>query len=196
MAYDEFDFGIERTFEQLDWQTQISFPTRPVVNVSWYLARAFCAWARRNWRPPCEGVIDLPTADEWEIAARRDTDREFPWGDDEPGMGDAAAAAYAWNGADKLGGPTPVGAFPRGHTPEGIWDMVGNVFEWCASRRGGRYNFDYPIDVSDRSPFGYVIYRGGSWCRDLVLPLGRRADDSPRAARDDTGFRVVCRPAR
>jgi formylglycine-generating enzyme required for sulfatase activity len=124
------------------WRAQVRCPTRPIVHVNWYVARAFCAWAQRHWCLPFDGVVDLPTATEWQIAARRDTDRVYPWGNDEPGP-------YAWVNDDRgilhhaayrgrqraltpnnlrpvesfqdapRTPPTPVSAQPRWHTPEG-----------------------------------------------------------------------------
>ncbi len=115
---------------------------QPVVNISWHEARRFCGWAQQRWALPCDGLIDLPTSTEWETAARRASDRTFPWGDSDPSKGDDAAAPYNWY----LPSPTPVGAFPRGHTPEGLWDMAGNVYEWCATIHSVGRDIDVRID--------------------------------------------------
>jgi iron(II)-dependent oxidoreductase len=184
------------------WRAQARWPTRPIVNVTWHAARAFCAWAQHNWRLPCAGTIDLPTSAEWEIAARRDTDRVYPWGDHDPGAGNDAAAAYAWQAVSagvvrSCTSATPVGAFPRGHSPEGIWDLGGNVFEWCASLHGGTVDHDIPIDgaVAGDRP-GEMVYRGGCWFRSAdAMRVVRRGDGDPWRYADTLGFRVVCRPA-
>jgi formylglycine-generating enzyme required for sulfatase activity len=184
------------------WRAQARHPTRPIVDVSWYVARAFCRWAQRYWQLPCDGVIDLPTSAEWEIAARRHTNRIYPWGNEPPGEGDSAAAAYVWK-VEKLGnGATPVGAFPRGHTPEGLWEMAGNVHEWCASLHAGPAgnssagDRDLPINHGDPLPAEEMVYRGGSWRRDAaMLAVAYRGDSPPSIVSDYVGFRVICRPS-
>jgi serine/threonine-protein kinase len=112
------------------WDEQLQYPNRPVVNVSWYEAAAYCAWAG----------VRLPTDEEWERAARGAEGREYPWGNEEP---DPNRANYD---EGKVGAPTPVGLYPKGATPEGIMDMAGNVWEWTAdwydedrSVRGGSW---------------------------------------------------------
>ncbi|TMQ17684.1 MAG: TIR domain-containing protein [Deltaproteobacteria bacterium] len=176
------------------WLAQARSPSRPIVEVNWYVARAFCAWAQLHWCLPCNGVIDLPTATEWEIAARRNTDRLCPWGDASPHTGERAAAIYIRDNA--FVGTTPVGAFPRGHTPEGIWDMAGNVFEWCASRFPGAVEDDLRIGGDGDIGSGEVVYRGGSWARGPdALAISYRGDHPPGLFRSDVGFRVICRPA-
>jgi formylglycine-generating enzyme required for sulfatase activity len=181
------------------WRAQARYPTRPIVDVSWYVARAFCRWAQWHWSLPCDGLIDLPTSLEWEIAARRHTNRRYPWGNEPPGEGDTAAAAYLWKAKAVSNGATPVGAFPRGHTPEGLWDMGGNISEWCASIHAGRSgndaaDHDLPINCSDPIPPCEVVYRGGSWRGDApMLAVAYRGDSPPSMTGDYIGFRVVCR---
>ncbi|MBV5347279.1 SUMF1/EgtB/PvdO family nonheme iron enzyme, partial [bacterium] len=118
-----------------DWDDQQVHPSRPVVNVSWYQATAFCAWLTdRLARPqgtkgtvllPADRVVRLPTEAEWEYAARGEAGRRYPWGDEAP---DAQRANFD---AAKVGAPSPVGIFTGDCTPEGILDLAGNVLEWC-----------------------------------------------------------------
>lgn len=91
-------------------------PNRPVVNVTWYEAAAYCAWAGGR----------LPSEAEWERAARGTEARKYPWGNEPP---EASRANYD---ETKAGAATPVGLLPRGATPEGIQDLAGNVWEWTA----------------------------------------------------------------
>jgi len=93
----------------------------PVVLVSLYDARAYCAWkGGRMGR-----AYRLPTEGEWEKAARGSDGRIFPWGNE-------------WNAANlnsgaHVGYTTPVGSFPAGRSPYGLDDTVGNTFEWTAT---------------------------------------------------------------
>ncbi len=99
-----------------DWEDQSRHPGRPVVRVSWYQARDYCKWAGCN----------LPTEEQWEVAARGAEGRIYPWGWEEPDE-------YRANFNQMVGKPTPVGMFPDGNTPGDLADMAGNVWEWTRS---------------------------------------------------------------
>ncbi|MDE3091516.1 MAG: SUMF1/EgtB/PvdO family nonheme iron enzyme, partial [Chloroflexota bacterium] len=90
---------------------------QPVVGVSWYEAVAYSRWLSEMHAR----VFRLPTEAEWEKAARgADDARRFPWGDRfEPERTNTAEAG--------VGATTPVDAFPRGASPYGVFDLVGNV---------------------------------------------------------------------
>lgn len=118
---------------------------QPVVLVTWDEAAAYCAWAGGR----------LPTQEEWERAARGSDGRGYPWSA-------AFTPAHANTRESGLGGPTPVGVFVEGESPDGALDMAGNVWEWTASDhdpntkvlRGGAWNFPAAsahVCVSERS---------------------------------------------
>ena len=162
-----------------DWEGQLAYPSRPVVSVSWYEAAAFCAWAG----------FRLPTEAEWERAARGKHARKFPWGD-----ATADPSRLNFSGSE-IGHATPVGIFPRGATPEGLCDMAGNVWEWCA---------DWFTEYTDKpasNPSGpekasLRVYRGGSW--DFSAGLCRsacRCWDSPALRFNSLGFRLALVPS-
>ena len=151
------------------WQQQLRYPNRPVVEVSWYEAAAYCAWAEGR----------LPTEAEWECAARGGREgMRYPWGNEKP---DEFRANYAEGGP---GRPTPVGMYPEGATPQGTHDLAGNVWEWTNPKgpekglgkviRGGAW-YDGPrwLRVSYRGRIvGDVRYGGfGFRCvRDIPSP--------------------------
>lgn len=121
----------------------------PVWGVSWHEAEAYARWAGRR----------LPTEAEWERAARGTDGRRFPWGDAEP---DDALANF---GA-RFDGPTPVGAFSAGASPDGVLDLAGNVWEWTATDFGpypGFRSFPYPEYSELWFDGDHRVARGGSW---------------------------------
>jgi formylglycine-generating enzyme required for sulfatase activity len=120
----------------------------PVTNVTYEDARAFAAWRSKR-----DGAAyRLPTEEEWEYAARGgDSARAYPWGSEW-------VAGYA-----NLGGAAaaPVGSYPSGRTPQGLEDMVGNVWEWTSSEASMyKGNDKTALAPEDR---GKVVTRGGSY---------------------------------
>jgi len=128
-------------------------PRLPVTWVDLADASAYCAWVGGR----------LPTAVEWEFAARGTAPRRFPWGDTPPdgtrGNFCDLRCPEAWATPDHDDGwaaRAPVGSFPAGVTPRGLEDLSGNVREWTASAasdgqamvKGGGYRNAYDDMIS------------------------------------------------
>ncbi len=116
----------------------------PVTSISYADANAYCLWAK----------VRLPTLDEWEAACRAGTTTDYFFGNDRSEIG---KYANVWHGRDHLKPDLSDGYMttsPVGHflpNPLGLYDMYGNVFEFCTGRL-----------LSDRSS-RRVHARGGSW---------------------------------
>ena len=155
----------------------------PVQHVCWYEAEAYARWAGRR----------LPTEAEWEKAASWTTGghkRRYPWG------GDGAAADRA-NLGQRHFCPAAVGAYPRGASPWGVQQMVGDVWEWTSSEFEAYPGFrTFPYREYSEVFFGsgYKVLRGGSWAthasavrttfRNWDHPVRRQIFAGFRCARD------------
>ncbi|MFN0051585.1 MAG: SUMF1/EgtB/PvdO family nonheme iron enzyme [Planctomycetales bacterium] len=160
-----------------DWDSQVEYPSRPVVSVSWHEAMAFCAWSG----------FRLPTEAEWERAARGTEGRKFPWGNEAV---DETRASFAGN----VGHATPVGIYPLGTTPDGICDLAGNVWEWCHDPYG-EYGDAKSSAAHPRAPAAGSsrVLRGGSWSGIAVSCRSASRDHyAPQNRSSIIGFRV-CR---
>ena len=136
---------------------RINKPNQPVVGVSWYECVAYCRWLNAE----SGQSYRLPTEAEWEKAARGTDGRRYPWGEDFE-----ASRLNASVGEQAVQATTPVGLYPTGVSPSGVYDCAGQVWEWCATK----WRKDYPYNVKENEwSAEYLggtnvrVLRGGSW---------------------------------
>ena len=173
--------------------------SHPVVNVSWNDAMAFCKWLSNEQGD----TYRLPTEAEWEYACRAGTTTRYSHGDDSEGVasvGNLADAAFkeqfpglksAINANDGYAYTSPAGNFLP--NPFGLYDMHGNVWEWCADW----YDAEYYARSPTNNPAGPVtgeerVYRGGGWfnCARGFRSASRSAG-LPENRHLTLGFRVA-----
>lgn len=171
----------------------------PVEFIQWELADAFC---KKLSELPAEKelrrVYRLPTEAEWEYACRAGTTTTFHFGDSLSSMQANFNGEFPSPGADKgpfLGRPTTVGSYEP--NAFGLFDMHGNVWEWCADQYHADYYSNSPTeDPHDEAGSSDRVVRGGSWGSDAMNCRSRyRYNVLPVRRYQSRGFRVVMRLA-
>ncbi len=182
------------------YRPKSSYAKHPVIEVSWYGAAAYAQWAG----------VRLPTEAQWEKAARGGlVGKKYPWGDDiDPSKANYDADDLRpWSVESLLKYLKPVGSFPA--NGYGLFDMAGNVWEWCADE----YKKGYYSQSPPQNPTGpgaailFVsydfmdvkssrVFRGGSWFGNGldILRCAYRSDGGvPRGTDFRIGFRCCSR---
>ena len=151
----------------------------PIVGISWHEAVAYADWVGGR----------LPTEIEWECAAKSGAKLlQYPWGDELPG----ATRANIDGLSDTT---TPVHSYTHGRNRLGLWDMCGNVWEWCADHWDEKFYTTFrngDLDPVCQTESVFRAIRGGSY--DSFATMGRcsfRQFASADESRPDIGMRVV-----
>jgi formylglycine-generating enzyme required for sulfatase activity len=156
---------------------------RPVESVTWYDVQAFIRKLNK-----IEGAdrYRLPTEAEWEYACRAGTITRYSFGDDDSELGE-----YGWY--DKNSGSETHIVGRMKHNNWSLYDMHGNVSEWCQDVYTPDYNLPPPnVGELENESSQYRVRRGGAWGRDASSCRSAARDkDLPDFSRDALGFRLV-----
>ena len=153
--------------------------------ISWDEATAFCtALSKKAGR-----TVRLPTEAEWEYACRADTTTAYCFGDDSSKLGDYAwYNENAWKKDEKYAHPVGV----KKPNAWGLYDMHGNVWEWCADWYANSYANADAHDPKGPATGTARVLRGGSWGNDPgYCRAAIRRGFAPGLRRGSLGFRVV-----
>ncbi len=161
----------------------------PIVDVNWYDAVAYCEWLTTK----TASTYKLPTEAQWEYAAVGTNGHiTYPWGNtfysnycnwQEGGLVDGYANT------------SPVGSFENGKSPFGVYDMAGNVWEWCRDWYKSDYYSVSPISIPPEcydSSSAKKVDRGGSWGHNSSFArCSVRSKGLPDTRVPRLGFRVT-----
>jgi formylglycine-generating enzyme required for sulfatase activity len=172
----------------------------PVENASWFDAVRFCnriseltgldlCYNTDTWQ--CDfskNGCRLPTEAEWEYACRAGSNEKYCFGNDKSRL-----TEYAWYSAN-TSGTYPVGV--KKPNAWGLYDMHGNVYEWCCDFYDENYYKDSPINNPTGPQSGsYRVLRGGSWSNHSdYIRSAHRGREHQGIGDSHIGFRVVYRP--
>ena len=168
--------GVEKPHDQGWGRDQ-----RPVINISWSDAQRFIRWLNQT----SQGHFRLPTEAEWEFAARAGSNTQFSWGDEPSAVYANGNEQWGWPRHDYQNQTSPVASFKP--NPWGLFDMHGNVWEWCQDQWKKNYRTETKISEKRRA------LRGGSWSNGghRYLRSAYRCGIHQEAAFVNVGLRLV-----
>jgi formylglycine-generating enzyme required for sulfatase activity len=157
-------------------------PTNPVDSVIWAEAVEFCRRLSKRTRK----TFRLPTEAEWEYACRAGSKTRFSFGDSESALG-----YYAWFASNGGRMTKPVGQ--KKPNAWGLYDMHGNVWEWCMDWHGP-YSSGSSTDPQGAASGSLRVVRGGMWGNGTIGYLRCACRGDPANRGDNNGFRCAMTP--
>lgn len=188
-----------RSDPSLNWKNP-GFPQKdshPVVQVSWNDAMEFCKWLSSK-----EGrIYRLPTEAEWEFACRAGSTGHYSFGSThhvwrcanlmDRSLESTGGGKPFWTISDGAAYTAPVGSYVP--NPMGLYDMHGNVFEWCSDWYDpAYYSYSPTDDPQGARPAKWRSQRGGGFLNGpRAVTAGARDYGPPEQAQSCLGFRVL-----
>ncbi|RUT07955.1 ergothioneine biosynthesis protein EgtB [Dulcicalothrix desertica PCC 7102] len=171
--------------QPLYWCNDGACDNHPVMGVSYYEAEAYAKFVGKR----------LPTEAEWEKAARWDEQakysRTYPWGEEEPTQEFCNCAAPSSN----IYQTTPVNAYPKGQSAYGMYDALGNVWEWTNTWFDGYKGFEYYPYIGYSQVYfdnKHKVLKGSSWAtRPMAMRASFRNWYYPHVRQIFAGFRCA-----
>jgi len=152
----------------------------PVENITWHSACSFCS----EFELLIGKTVRLPTEAEWEYSCRAGSTSEYYWGDESK-----FALDYAWFELNSMDSTQLVGL--KKPNDWGLYDMAGNVWEWCLDSWVSDYSEESQIRKSLNKSERRVI-RGGAWDMDVFrCRSAYRSNEGELIATKKIGFRVL-----
>ena len=167
------------SFRHASYYDNSNFDNYPVIYVDWNMAKTYCEWRDAS----------LPTEAQWEKSSRGVDRRTYSWGEGEG----CDKANYMLVNSGCARDVTEVGSYTYGQSPYGIYDLVGNVWEWTSDWYLDTYYQISPL----RNPLGpdsgkLRVLRGGSWMDNkYIVRSVTREGVTPIQATSYIGFRCV-----
>lgn len=158
-------------------------PVHPVVGVSWEDAAAYAKWADKR----------LPTEAEWEKAARGTLGLIWPWGSEREQEFPLSRYLNINGKNDAFEYTSPVDHFILGISPFRVYNMAGNVWEWCQDWYGpDYYKHSQEINPPGAQTGTYKVLRGGSWVNKIYnVKTTKRIRNYPHVKLNTYGFRCA-----
>ena len=185
VTFAEFDRFVEATGTKRPQDQGWGRGNRPVINVSWLEALAYCDWLSLQTAE----YYRLPTEAEWEYAARARRNTAYWWGNlIGENKANCSNSGCEWSNEKT----SPVDSFRPNSF--GVYDVVGNVWEWTCSKYEDEYAGEEQNYLSKDYATEWRAIRGGSW-RDFAnrARISSRAGSRPDYRSFSRGFRVVSR---
>ena len=181
VTFDEYDKFCEATGREKPYDSGWGRGNRPVFNVNWNDAREYCEWLSEQTGQ----VYRLLSEAEWEYACRAGSTGNYCFGDDVHQLG-----SYGWFDGNSGGKTHPVGQ--KKPNAFGLYDMHGNIWEWCEDEWNENYN-GAPTDGNAwmSGDSNYHLLRGGSgYCSDVFLRCANRYWGEATNWNFGRGFRI------